>query len=285
MAIASSEGFLLVDKPEGVSSHDVVAKVRRARQGLRAGHTGTLDPFATGLLLVALGRATRLIRFVPSEPKVYQATIAFGTATDTDDVTGHVVEEGPVPDNATVLEAIARLTGSLQQVPPAFSARHVGGKRAYEVARTGSQPDLAPAAITVHGWDVAALGDGRLTATITCSSGTYIRSLARDLGRWCGTAAHLASLRRTRIGPFDVGDAVVPDECGTHPVIPAADALVGLARQVVAGDDVMRLGHGRPVPARIDGATVALVDETGALVAVGEREGDWWQPRVVISDA
>ena len=284
MAIASSEGFLLVDKPAGISSHDAVAKVRRARGGMRAGHTGTLDPFATGLLLVALGRATRLIRFVPSEPKVYAATIAFGTATDTDDVTGNEVEQGPIPADATVLDAIPLLTGSLQQVPPAFSARHVGGLRAYEVARTGKQPDLAPAAVTVHSWDVETLGGGTLQATISCSSGTYIRSLARDLGRLCGTAAHLASLRRTRIGPFDVRDAVLPDESASHPVIPAAEALVGLTRQVVGGEDVVRLTQGRTIAARENGAQVALVDESGALVAVGERDGDWWQPRVVISD-
>ena len=284
MAIASSEGFLLVDKPAGISSHDVVAKVRRARNRIRAGHTGTLDPFATGLLLVALGRATRLIRFVPSEPKVYDAVIAFGTATDTDDATGNVVAQGPVPGDAAVIEAIDQLTGALQQVPPAYSARHVEGRRAYEVARTGVQPELAPASITVHAWTVGALGDGRLAATIACSSGTYIRSLARDLGTLCGTSAHLAALRRTRIGPFDVRDAVPPDESGDQPVIRAADALVGLARQVVAGDDLLRLSHGRPVAAHADGSTAALVDESGALVAIGEREGDWWQPRVVIAD-
>ena len=283
MAIANSEGFLLVDKPAGISSHDVVATVRRARR-IRAGHTGTLDPFATGLLLVALGRATRLIRFVPSDPKVYQAAIAFGAATDTDDATGNVVEHGPVPGDAAVLDAIGRLTGALQQVPPAYSARHVGGRRAYEVARTGTLPDLAPASVTVHAWMVESLGDGRLAATITCSSGTYIRSLARDLGRLCGTAAHLAALRRTRIGPFDVRDAVPPDESGDQPVIRAADALVGLTRQVVSGDDLLRLANGRPVAAQGEGTTAALVDGSGALVAVGEREGDWWQPRVVIGD-
>ena len=284
MAIKSSEGFLLVDKPAGISSHDVVATVRRARNRIRAGHTGTLDPFATGLLLVALGHATRLIRFVPSEPKVYDAVIAFGEATDTDDATGHVVAQGPIPGDADVRAAIRQLTGALQQVPPAYSARHVDGRRAYEIARTGVQPALAPASVTVYEWTVEALGDGRLSATITCSSGTYIRSLARDLGKLCGSVAHLAALRRTRIGPFDVRDAVPPDKSGDRSVIPAADALIGLKRQVVAGDDLLRLAHGRPVVAREDGSTAALVDDSGALVAVGEREGDWWQPRVVIGD-
>jgi tRNA pseudouridine55 synthase len=284
MAIASREGFLLVDKPAGLSSHDVVAKVRRARGGIRGGHTGTLDPFATGLLLVALGRATRLIRFVPSEPKVYQASILFGAATDTDDATGNVVGEGPVPDRETVLAAIPSLTGPLEQVPPAYSARHVDGRRAYEVARTGQQPDLRPASVVVHAWDVEALGGATLRATISCSSGTYIRALARDLGRLCGTAAHLAALRRTRIGPFDVRDAVLPHESMDAPLVSATDALVGMSRQVVAGDDLTRLSQGRPVMAHEEGAHVALVDEAGALLAVGERDGTWWQPRVVIPD-
>jgi tRNA pseudouridine55 synthase len=284
MAIASREGFLLVDKPAGLSSHDVVAKVRRARGGIRGGHTGTLDPFATGLLLVALGRATRLIRFVPSEPKVYRASIHFGTATDTDDATGKVVDEGPVPDRETVLRAIPRLTGPLEQVPPAYSARHVDGRRAYEVARTGQQPDLRPASVVVHAWDVESLGGALLEATISCSSGTYIRALARDLGRLCGSVAHLAALRRTRIGPFDVRDAVLPDESAGAAPVPATDALVGMSRQVVAGEDLKRLAQGRPVMAHEDGAHVALVDEAGALLAVGERDGTWWQPRVVIPD-
>lgn len=284
MAIESHEGFLLVDKPAGLSSHDVVTKVRRARGGIRGGHTGTLDPFATGLLLVALGRSTRLIRFVPSEPKVYQASILFGAATDTDDATGKVVEEGPVPDRDTVLAAIPRLTGRLEQVPPAYSARHVDGRRAYEVARTGQQPDLRPASVVVHEWDVKALGDAALQATISCSSGTYIRSLARDLGRLSGSVAHLASLRRTRIGPFDVRDAVLPDDSSEAPLVSATDALVGMSRQVIAGEDLTRLAQGRRVPAHEEGAHVALVDEAGALLAVGERDGTWWQPRVVIAD-
>jgi tRNA pseudouridine55 synthase len=284
MAIANHEGFLLVDKPAGLSSHDVVTKVRRARGGIRGGHTGTLDPFATGLLLVALGRATRLIRFVPSEPKVYRASIVFGAATDTDDATGNVVEEGAVPDRDTVLSAIPRLTGRIEQVPPAYSARHVDGRRAYEVARTGQQPELRPASVVVHGWDVEALGDATLQTTISCSSGTYIRALARDLGRLCGSVAHLASLRRTRIGPFDVRDAILPDDSAEAPLVSAADALVGMSRQVIAGEDLVRLAQGRRVLAQEEGAHVALVDEAGALLAIGERDGTWWQPRVVISD-
>ena len=282
MATPTSDGVLLVDKPAGLSSHDVVARVRRALGGARAGHTGTLDPFATGLLLVALGRATRLIRFMPSEPKVYRATIAFGAATDTDDATGRITAHGPVPDESVVHAAIRRLTGRLEQDPPAFSARHVDGRRAYEIARQGGTPQLSPSMVTVHEWHVHSFVDGRLDATITCTSGTYIRALARDLGRFCGTVAHLSALRRTRIGPFDVADAVAPDEAAPAHVRPSTEALVGMARQVVAGDEVERLSHGRPVSAREDGANAALVDQAGELIAIGEREGEWWQPRVVI---
>jgi len=283
MATARSDGLLLIDKPAGVSSHDVVVTVRRARDGVRAGHTGTLDPFATGLLLVAVGQATRLIRFVPGEPKVYRASIGFGTATDSDDATGLVVEQGAVPDEELVLATIPRLTGSVEQVPPAYSARHVGGRRAYAIAREGGEPVLAPSMVFVHEWDVDSFVDGQLTATITCSSGTYIRALARDLGRLCGTVAHLASLRRMRIGPFDLADAVPPDESGSASLLAPADALVGMTRQVVAGDDVDRVCHGRPIAAHEDGPNAALVDQAGELVAVAERDGEWWQPRVVIS--
>lgn len=283
MATPRSDGILLVDKPAGVSSQDAVTVVRRARGGVRAGHTGTLDPFATGLLIVALGSATRLIRFVPAEPKVYRATIAFGTQTDSDDATGVVLAEGPLPDDVTIRGAIPKLTGTIEQRPPAYSARHVGGRRAYVVARTGEVPDLAPTTVTVSAWDVESIGDGRLTAVISCSSGTYIRALARDLGHLCGTVAHLEALRRTSIGPFDVRHAVTPDESGDAKALRPADALIGMARQVLLSDDVTRVNHGRPVAAHEPGENVALIDESGELIAVAERAGDWWQPRVVIT--
>jgi tRNA pseudouridine55 synthase len=279
---AGNDGILLVDKPAGASSHDVVAMVRRARGGVRAGHTGTLDPFATGLLVVALGAATRLIRFMPAEPKVYRATIRFGTSTDSDDSTGRITGHGPVPDESVVRSAIRPLTGTIEQVPPAFSARHVEGRRAYAIAREGGAPALAPSTVTVHAWEVVSYEAGRLDVTITCTSGTYVRALARDLGRFCGTVAHLASLRRVGIGPFDVAAAVLPDESADAPVVTSTDALVGMPRQVVSGDELDRLAHGRPITAREAGTSAALVDQSGDLVAVAERDGEWWQPRVVI---
>jgi tRNA pseudouridine55 synthase len=291
MTSANRDGILLVDKPAGISSQDAVTVVRRARGKVKAGHTGTLDPFATGLLVIALGGATRLIRFLPAEPKVYRATIAFGAQTDSDDATGLVVAEGPVPDEQAIRAAIPRLTGTIEQRPPSYSARHVGGRRAYEVARTGATPDLAPTRITVAEWVIESLDGNRVTAVIRCSSGTYIRALARDLGTLCGTVAHLAQLRRTNIGPFDVRNAVPPDESAAARVLPPADALIGMPRHVVLSKDVPRVHHGQPVAVppgtesgtESRGRNVALLDESGDLVAVAERDGEWWQPRVVIA--
>lgn len=209
---SSASGLLLVDKPAGITSHDVVDIARRAYGERSIGHLGTLDPFATGLLVLLLGRATRLATFIENEPKVYDATICFGDETDTGDPTGDVIRSAPPPSRQAVLDAIQQLTGDLQQVPPEFSAKKVLGAPAYRAARAGETVVLAPALVTVHEWRVASLTAGELNASITCGGGTYIRALARDLGRMCDSAAHLTSLRRTRSGEFDVRDAATIDD-------------------------------------------------------------------------
>jgi len=214
---AGSQGLLLVDKPAGITSHDVVERVRRIYGERSIGHLGTLDPFATGLLVLLLGRATRLATFLDTEPKVYDATIAFGTETDTDDVTGVVTRTAKLPRKPDVLAAINSLTGAISQVPPAFSAKSVDGVRAYDAARRGEPLDLMPVDITVHRWDVRAIRDDAIDAEITCSGGTYIRALARDLGRASSSAAHLSALRRTRVGVFAVRDAVDLETLGASP--------------------------------------------------------------------
>lgn len=213
----SPEGLLLVDKPAGITSHDVVDRVRRAYGERSVGHLGTLDPFATGLLIVLVGRATRLATFLDIEPKAYEAVISFGAETDTDDATGEVTRSAPPPAEPDVRAAIVTLTGEIEQVPPAYSAKKVAGKRAYAAARSGEALELAPASVVVHGWEIGAFTGDALTATITCGGGTYIRALARDLGRFSGSAAHLASLRRTRIGKFDVTDATPADALAASP--------------------------------------------------------------------
>ena len=205
------QGLLLIDKPAGMTSHDVVQRVRRVYGERSIGHLGTLDPFATGLLILLLGRATRLATFIDAEPKVYEAVIGFGEETDTDDATGTVIRTAAQPAESAIRDAIATLTGRISQVPPAYSAKSVDGTRAYDAARRGEPLDLPAVDVTVHSWQLGPYTDGRLSAVITCSGGTYIRALARDLGRLTSSAAHLAELRRTRAGHFDVADAFTLD--------------------------------------------------------------------------
>lgn len=283
------DGILLVDKPAGITSHDVVDLARRALGTRRIGHAGTLDPFATGLLVLLVGHATRLLAYLNGEPKVYEATIAFGSETDTDDVTGIVTRSSDLPETSRVLGAIPSLTGTVQQTPPAYSAKQVGGRRAYQAARRGEAQELAPVTVTVHRWDVRSITDTRLDAVITCGGGTYIRALARDLGRLTGSAAHLATLRRTRSGRFDVREAFSLDHLrdGSAAIQPPLAAVAHLPTVTLSDDDVRHVRQGRSVAAAEKDAdhSAAVLDGAGALVAVAERTGSTWQPRVVLPDA
>jgi tRNA pseudouridine55 synthase len=211
------QGLLLVDKPAGMTSHDVVQHVRRIYGERSIGHLGTLDPFATGLLVLLIGRATRLATFLDTEPKVYDATIGFGSETDTDDGTGTVIRTAAPPNESAIRAAVTSLTGRISQIPPAYSAKSVDGTRAYDAARRGTPLDLPAVEVTVHSWDIRELRSESLSAVITCSGGTYIRALARDLGRLTASAAHLSSLRRTRVGEFHVDDAATLESLGAHP--------------------------------------------------------------------
>jgi tRNA pseudouridine55 synthase len=211
------QGLLLVDKPAGMTSHDVVQHVRRIYGERSIGHLGTLDPFATGLLVLLIGRATRLATFLDTEPKVYDATITFGTETDTDDATGTVIRTADPPSDDDVRSSLKALTGTISQVPPAYSAKSVDGTRAYDAARRGEPLDLPAIHVTVHSWVIRELREETLSAVITCGGGTYIRALARDLGRLTSSAAHLSSLRRTRVGEFDVRDAATLEALSANP--------------------------------------------------------------------
>ncbi len=284
------DGLLLVDKPAGITSHDVVARVRRAQRTRRVGHAGTLDPFATGLLVCAVGQATRLLPYVLGEPKVYRARIAFGTATDTDDRTGEVIAQGTAPDWSRLPAAIASLTGRLQQVPPAFSAKHVDGERAYARARRGEAVTLPPVSIEVFAWREHERGADWIDVEITCSGGTYVRALARDLGLALGTVAHCAELRRIASGPLSVVNAVPFDALAPGAMLPVRsplEAMPHLARQAVTEAQVADLRLGRTVPADTDGPWAALVQtDDDRIVAIAERlervGGAIWQPRVVL---
>ena len=281
----ATDGVLLVDKPAGVSSHDVVSVARRALRERRIGHAGTLDPFATGLLVLLVGRATRLLPYVDGEPKEYEATVRFGAATDTDDGTGAVVREASLPDPARVSEAIAQLTGTIAQRPPDYSAKQVGGTRAYAAARRGEALALDAVPVTVHAWRIDMLSPDTLRATITCAGGTYVRALARDLGERSGSAAHLVALRRTRSGHFAVGDAHTLDELrdGRARLRPPLEAIPSLPVQQVDGAARTRLTRGQAIAASVAGDRAALVDMAGELVAIAERAQDAWPPRVVLA--
>lgn len=299
------DGLLYVDKPAGITSHDVVGVVRRAARSRRVGHAGTLDPFATGLLVLGIGNCTRLLPYIVGEPKVYDALIRFGAETDTDDATGRVTVECTLPafddegGRTRLAAAIASLTGRIPQVPPAYSAKHVDGERAYTLARRGADVSLPPVEITVHGWDLMDVSSETIRARIACGGGTYIRALARDLGRALGSAAHCAELRRVSSGPAHVDDATpfaaltpgaVAD--GTIALHSPLDALGDIATEALDDVGVRALSQGRAIAATGPGALVAFlrapIDVDAHVLGIGVRTtGERWQPRVVLlgSDA
>ncbi len=292
MTTAATDGLLLLDKPAGISSHDAVLAARRALSEKRIGHAGTLDPFATGLLVLLTGRATRLLPFIPGEPKIYEARIQFGSETDTEDLLGVVTREASPPGEADVRAAIPALTGTISQVPPAFSAKRVDGMRAYEAARAGVMLELKPVSITVHSWHILAWNDSTCDVRIVCGGGTYVRSLARDLGRAVSSAAHLIGLRRVAAGAFHVEQAQGVEALRTEVprLRPSLDALPHLPRVQLSLEEVHRIRRGLDIaigePPTVTTSHVALVSaEHGGLIALGERIGDRWQPRVVMRDA
>lgn len=277
--------MLLVDKPAGITSHDVVGAARRALRQRRIGHAGTLDPFATGLLVLMIGRATRLLPYVSGEPKVYEATVRFGAETTTDDLTGDVVREAPVPSEAAVARALPALTGAIDQVPPAFSAKKVEGQRAYDAARRGIPVVLGPSSVVVHRWDLVRWSGEELDVKITCGGGTYIRALARDLGRLTGSAAHVTRLRRTASGVFDLAAACTLDDVrsGAARLLPAVAAVPEMPTRTLDTAERERICRGQPIPAGdARPGRFALVDATGDLVAIAEQVGDALHPRVVL---
>ena len=281
------EGLLLVDKPSGPTSHDVVALVKRRLRASKVGHAGTLDPMASGLLPLALGRATRLLRFLPSAPKVYAGTLRLGLVTTTDDVTGEAVDrhEGAPPSAERVVDESARFVGRAPQTPPAYSARRVEGERMYRLARRGTPVRGAAVDVEVFRFDVEPTGDPwvfRFVASV--STGTYVRSLARDLGAALGCGGTLESLRRTSIGPFRVEDALpVGGDATIDPsrVTPMDSLPLGLPDLVLEGSVAELVAAGTPVPWAGPDGVVRLLGPAG-LLGVGELAGGILAPRVVV---
>ena len=275
------DGVLVIDKPQGLTSHDVVAAARRVLGERRIGHTGTLDPLATGVLPLACGRATRLVRFFTASDKEYQATIRFGVTTDSYDITGtETSRSGAAPDTNAVARGVAALTGSYMQRPPAFSAKKVGGRRAYEMARSATAVTLTPVPVTVHSARLELLEGHLARVRLTCSAGFYVRTFAHSLGDLVGTGACLEGLRRIRSGEFEIGQAIAMDQlaggsAGTA-IIPLDHLLQALPAVPIAEDDRARVSHGQEVEGIPAAEWVRLVDDSGHLLAMaraGSRPG------------
>lgn len=293
-------GLLLLDKPGGSgrsggpTSHDIVNRVRRSLGCRRVGHAGTLDPMASGLLPLVVGSATRLVRFLPSSPKHYEGTLLLGVRTASDDVTGEILERhrGPLPDLSRVVAAAERLTGHFEQRPPAVSARKVGGERLYRLARRGVRVEAPARPVEVERFDLEPAGEpGLYRFLAVVSGGTYIRSLARDLGTALGCGGSLASLRRTRIGPLDVADAVTmpaqdvpPGELLRSALRPPEAMPLELPTCTLGSpDEAGRFRSGSQIPTGLeDAGPFRVVDAGGRLLGVGEGRDGLLQPRIVL---
>ena len=278
----------LVAKPGGPTSHDVVDQVRRALGLRRVGHLGTLDPFAAGLLVIVVGRATRLAQYAADWTKSYEGVIRLGRTTATDDATGPTAGASDAwqsLDRAHVEAALARFHGAYEQRPPAYSAVKVEGERAYRRARRGEPVALAARPVLVSALELVRFAPPDVAFRATVSGGTYVRGLARDLGEELGCGAHLATLVRTRVGPFRLEDAVLPERLTAADLRDPATLVAELPRRDLDETARVAVTHGRPVSAgKGEEGSVALFAD-GHLVAVAEREGDLLKPRVVVADA
>jgi tRNA pseudouridine55 synthase len=292
------DGLVVVDKPGGWTSHDVVAKLRGVFGQRRVGHAGTLDPDATGVLLVGLGRATRLMRYLQETTKEYDGVVAFGVATDTLDASGAVLDRAPMSITRADVEAAARrFTGDIMQVPPMVSALKVGGRRLHEMARAGEEVEREARPVHIGRLAVRDFEPGpfpRAAISVECSSGTYVRSLAADLGAALGGTAHLAELRRTRVGAFSLDEAhplaeLLEAEMPREAVLSPADAMRALPRIPVDDECSAAVCHGSVFPASVLGAEgpgpFALVDAQETLLAVYERRGSAIKPAVVLASS
>lgn len=299
-SVSRMDGILLIDKPAGPTSHDVVARVRRSSGERRIGHTGTLDPRATGLLPLVVGRATRIASLLTGREKTYEATIRFGWCTDTDDADGQVVgsTSDTRPSEADLAAALEAFRGTFDQTPPRHSAKKVQGQRAYELARQDRPVDVQPVPVTVSHLQVLGRTEDTVTLAVTASSGFYVRALARDLGLALGCGGHLESLRRVRSGTFLVEDALPLEEAErlgpavADRLIPPALALEELSAVELTDGGLKRVVHGNPVgPEHLAGrwvpppsgaAPVRLLAADGRLVALARSRGGALHPAVVL---
>ena len=290
------DGLVVVDKPAGFTSHDVVARLRKAYGQRKVGHAGTLDPDATGVLLVGLGRATRLLRYLQEAGKAYRSGVRFGVATSTLDAAGEVLDRQEMTFSREQLEtATRRFVGEIEQVPPMVSAVKVGGRRLHELARAGEEVERDARRVRVDRIDVEGFEPGPFplgTLCIECSTGTYVRTLAADLGAALGGCAHVEWLRRLRVGSFGLDEARTLDVVEADPeaaVVPASEAMRDLERLTVDEECARAVRHGMTFPAGTLGESgdgpFAVVDPAGALLSVYERRRGGIKPSVIVASA
>ncbi len=305
---ATLDGILVIDKPAGWTSHDVVARTRRILGTRRIGHTGTLDPFATGVLVLCINRATRLVRFLIGDEKEYRASMRLGYATNTGDLTGNIIS--PVADvrhitAGIVSDALSHFRGRIRQTPPMYSAKKIGGEKLYELARRGLEIEREPVDVEIKELVLSDLKEnsapagGNITRDcliqVVCSSGTYIRTLAEDIGKLLGVGAHLVELHRTRAGNFDIGRSLtleqlerVVDAGLADPLfVPMAEALPFETLQL-DDDELRAISHGRSIRRRgpwLSGSNASLCDQQRRLVAIAafDAEKQNWEPQIVLS--
>jgi len=288
-------GLVIVDKPQGWTSHDVVGRTRRLAGTRKVGHAGTLDPMATGVLVVGVNKATRLLTYIVGVSKTYTATIRLGESTVTDDAEGEVVERriAAAVTEERIREEIARLTGAIQQVPSSVSAIKVNGERSYARVRAGEDVTLAARPVTVHRFEVHDIRRERggklldIDVTVECSSGTYIRALARDLGEALEVGGHLTALRRTQVGPYRIAQARTMEQlAGEFTMLPLEEAARALfPNRELTAEETVELSFGRRIGPNPDGEVTAAFAPDGTLVALLKNKGEAAKPELVFATA
>ncbi|MCW2570051.1 MAG: tRNA pseudouridine synthase [Frankiales bacterium] len=285
--MTTPDGVLVVDKPSGWTSHDVVGRVRRLAGTRKVGHAGTLDPMATGVLVLGIGRATRLLGHLSLTDKAYDATIRLGVTTVTDDAEGDVLEVRDASAVGDVAAAMASLTGAIQQVPSAVSAIKVDGVRAYARVRAGEEVELAPRLVTVSRFELLERRADQLDVRVECTSGTYVRALARDLGQLLDVGAHLTALRRTRVGAFGLDDARTVEQLADQlDVVPLGDAVAAsFPRRELTEDEAVALSFGKKLAPTGSAGPHGAFAPDGRCIALVEDRDDVARPTVVFAPA
>lgn len=293
-APAPLPGIVVVDKPAGITSHDVVSRCRRVFGTRKVGHAGTLDPMATGVLVIGIERATKILGLITATEKSYSATIRLGRSTTTDDAEGEVLQDNPasaVTDDQ-IADGIAALRGEISQRPSSVSAIKIGGKRAYQLAREGEQVELAARTVRIDRFEVLSVRrDGPFVdvdVEVDCSTGTYIRALARDLGAGLGVGGHLTALRRTRVGGYGLDHARTLDELAEHPALSYSldeACLLAFPRRDISDAHAVDAAHGRPLSAAGVDGVYAATDSAGRVIALLEDRGTRTRSVVVIRPA